>query len=52
MSEEESYIFECRKCGHRIYTDEVDKLIDQDCLNCGEEFYGNFIFIGKGVYRG
>jgi len=46
----EDYVFECRKCGHQVYTDELDKIIDIDCPNCGEEFWGNFVFKGKGVF--
>lgn len=47
------YIFQCRKCGHLLYVDKEKfykncKL--QDCPECGEEEYENWIFIDEGNF--
>lgn len=43
-------VFECRKCGHRLYMDSYNmnwkkfkKLSERDCPACGEEGYENWI---------
>jgi transcription elongation factor Elf1 len=46
------YVFECKKCGHYLYVDKkkMQKLIDRDCDECGEEA-PIWIFIGEGNFE-
>lgn len=46
-------VFECRKCGHELYMDSYNidwkhfkKLAEEDCPQCGEEGYENWILLG------
>jgi len=48
----EDFIFVCNKCGHNLYTDDVNKLIGYDCSECGEEFESEIWRLkGKGVFK-
>lgn len=46
-------VFECRKCGHRLYVEntedivrKIGKVSNLYCPNCGEEPEGNWILLG------
>jgi predicted RNA-binding Zn-ribbon protein involved in translation (DUF1610 family) len=46
-------VFECRKCGHLLFTDKIDKtslqrIMEFDCPDCGEEGYTNWILLRMG----
>lgn len=48
-------MFECRKCEHLLYVTPdnenwVEKLVDYDCPNCGEESGRLWIFVGFGSF--
>lgn len=45
------YVFKCRKCGHLLFLEDVDKLLLKDCPECGEESYENWIFKRRGNYE-
>ena len=45
------YVFICRKCDHRLYTPNVNKLFEMDCPACGEESSENWILKRKGNYN-
>lgn len=45
------YIFVCKKCGHQLYTSDVDKILNYDCPKCGEEANKNWIFSKKGNWK-
>jgi len=45
------FIFTCYKCGHIVYTNDVNKLIGYDCPECGEEWNENWRLTGKGVFN-
>jgi transcription elongation factor Elf1 len=47
------FIFNCKKCGHRLFVTSVKKvrnLNEFDCPNCGEEGEMNWIYEGMGNY--
>lgn len=46
------FIFECRKCGHNVYVqkNEVHKLLDYECPECGEEAGGLWILLDEGDF--
>jgi len=48
-------IFICRKCSHRIYVSKErlikDWKLPDDCPECGEESYENWIFEREGNYE-
>ena len=48
--ENPDYVFECKKCRHRLYASSVKKIIEYDCPECGEESYLNWIFFRMGNY--
>ena len=48
---DEDYVFECKKCGHVVYASSTDKMLSYDCPECGEEWFKNWIFIGKGDFK-
>ena len=45
------YIFQCKKCEHIVYVHNINKFLKQECPECGEEFQGNWIFIGIGEFK-
>ena len=49
-------VFQCRKCEHLLFVGinrnigELLKIVEEDCTNCGEEGYGNWILVRAGNY--
>ena len=48
--EKPDIVFQCKKCGHLIFTPNVIKLLKTDCPRCGEEPYVNWILKRRGDY--
>ena len=44
-------VFQCKKCGHLIFTPNVIKLLETDCPQCGEEPYANWMLKREGHYE-
>jgi predicted RNA-binding Zn-ribbon protein involved in translation (DUF1610 family) len=43
-------VFECRKCGHLLFADKINKtllqgIMNYNCPSCGEEGYSNWILL-------
>lgn len=45
-------IFVCQKCEHQVYVNKskVMKILKNDCPECGEEPYENWILVGEGDF--
>ena len=45
-------VFQCNKCDHLLFVskEKIEKLIDMDCPNCGEEADGLWTFCRMGDY--
>lgn len=48
--EKPDFVFKCKKCGHLLFTPNIEKLLVSDCPQCGEEAYMNWILKRRGDY--
>lgn len=53
MKDKKDWIFECKKCQHNLYVsdEKLNKLLDTECPECGEEPVSLWILIGKGLLK-
>ena len=49
-------VFQCSKCGHLLFVEDtsktkLEKIMNTDCPDCGEEAYGNWVLLRMGNYE-